>query len=276
MTAAGARAMPALVFLLLSVATAWTVWSFSDPLGAVRGVGARPAALILALGATSAFAAIGWLARTMTVPAAGVGTVLGLAIFAGAGWRGWLLLVASFLLAVLATRFGRDTKRRLGIGEAREGRRGAGNAWANIGVSAMAALAAAGGAPVAMAHLAMVAALAAAVSDTVASEVGKARSPSAWLLTSLTRVPAGTTGAVSVAGTVACAASSVLLGALAAALGLIPWSSVAFVAAIATVASLFEGVIGAHAETRGLIDNDGLNYLTALAAAVLAVAAWQG
>ena len=41
-----------------------------------------------------------------------------------AGNAGWLMLVAAFILASVATRSGHQRKQRLGIGEARGGRRG--------------------------------------------------------------------------------------------------------------------------------------------------------
>src|SRR5690606_15455592 len=64
--------------------------------------------------------------------------------------------------------------------------------------------------------VAFVAAVIAGSSDTVSSEVGKAYGRRTWLVTSLRRVPPGTSGAVSSEGTAAGAAAALLLAAIAA------------------------------------------------------------
>src|ERR671920_578677 len=114
---------------------------------------------------------------------------------------GWLLLLATFALAVLTSRVGLQRKTMLGIAEERGGRRGAGNAFANTGVAAAAALLANLSYATKPGLLAFVAALAAGGSDTVASEIGKAWGRSTFLVTTLTRVKPGTPGAMSLEGT---------------------------------------------------------------------------
>ena len=96
-------------------------------------------------------------------------------IFASLGWPGWALLLLTFVAASVSSRLGLRRKMLLGIAEERGGRRGAGNAIANTGVAAIAALLVAGRRRLAdAARLAFVAALAAGGSDTIASEIGKA------------------------------------------------------------------------------------------------------
>ena len=271
MTRAAAR-VPALTFALLSLAAAAPIWIAGSPASLLRLLIDNSTAIAIAGAATTVIACAGWAAGTMTAPAAVVGTVLGVAIFVGTKWPGWTLLVLAFAVAVGATRFGHEQKRQRGIAEARGGRRGVGNAWGNVGVSALAALAAAAGATPALAYLAMVAALIAAVSDTVASEVGKAMARTAWLPTRRERVPAGTIGAISLPGTLASVACAALLGASAILLGLIaPWALPLLVFAV-TVASFVEGIAGATLEQRGFIDNNGLNFFNSLLAAALTLA----
>ena len=96
--------------------------------------------LPLALAANAAVAGAGYVVRTVTIPGAICGAVLGITIVLTAGWCGWVLLVATFALAVLTSRLGLRRKTQLGIAEARGGRRGAGNAFANTGVAAGAAV----------------------------------------------------------------------------------------------------------------------------------------
>ena len=232
-----------------------------------------PAAVLLNLVA----AAAGWRAGAVTGAGAIAGWMIGAAIFVFAGWQGWAVLMAAFLTASAATRFGLRQKQRAGIAEDRGGRRGPGNAIANTGAAAWLAFVAAGMLPGDLAQLAMVAALATAAGDTIASEVGKAWGRTTWLLTTLTRVRPGTTGAVSAEGTIAGALGAAIIAAVAAAGGLILPADILVVAAAATAASLVEGALGATLEGAGILDNHSLNFINSLAGAALAVlaATWR-
>lgn len=239
---------------------------------------ARPALEQLAplgLAANVMVAVLGWTARTVTVPGAITGAAIGTIVVAGLGWPGWILLLATFGVAAATTRTGHARKQRAGIAESRGGRRGPGNAIANTGIAAWAAAMATGLPDPTVAGLIATAALATAGSDTVASEIGKAYGRTTWLVTSVRRVPPGTTGAVSTEGTLAGIAAAGVLAAVAATLGLIPVSTIGLVTAAATLASLIEGVLGATLEARGILNNDALNFVNAAIGAALTVAAWS-
>src|SRR6185295_5061356 len=107
------------------------------------------------------------------------------------------LLFATFIAASVTSRLGLARKVLLGIAEERGGRRGAGNAIANCGVAAVAAIAAVTTPDRGSSLLALVAALTAGGSDTVASEIGKAWGRSTFLVTTFRGVPPGTPGAMS-------------------------------------------------------------------------------
>jgi dolichol kinase len=126
-----------------------------------------PAALALNGLASSA----GWLAGTVTIPGAIVGAAIGIAVFAGLGWPGWLMLFAAFLAAAISTRLGRAQKARAGIAESRGGRRGPGNAIANTGLAACLAVLALGAQHRELVLIAFCASLITSASDTVASEI---------------------------------------------------------------------------------------------------------
>jgi len=83
------------------------------------------------------------------------------------------------------------------------------------------------------------------MSDTAASEVGKAYGKTAYLVTTLAVVPRGTEGAVSVEGTVAGVVASLAMGALAVGMRLIAPAGLPVVAVAALVATTAESVIGA-------------------------------
>nr|MDQ3071520.1 DUF92 domain-containing protein [Acidobacteriota bacterium] len=168
-------------------------------------------ALPLAFAANAAVAVAGWAARTVTIPGAVAGFVIGTFTWIGAGWQGWVLLLAAFAAAVVTTRLGAKRKALLGIAEEHGGRRGAGNAIANTGLAALMAGVAALSLYRDAALAAFVAALVAGSSDTVASEIGKAYGRTTWLLPTLRPVPPGTSGAISSEGTAASAVAAVLL-----------------------------------------------------------------
>ena len=194
------------------------------------------------------------------------------------GWQGWVLLLVTFIAASVATRLGLKRKMLLGIAEERGGRRGAGNAIANTGVAAVAAAIALAGASAEAARLAFAAALVAGGSDTIASEIGKAWGRRTWSITSLTRVPPGTSGAMSLEGTAA---------GIAGAAGTRRWSPsrsawlaprLAAMAIVigATAGSLLESWLGATLEAPGILNNDMLNFINTAAAAAVAALARRG
>ena len=211
--------------LSVAVTAAAVMWVAS--LTTVAQIGAALPVALDRLPAALAFnAAVAWAGhrvRTVSLSGAVIGALIGIAIYLGLGWRGWALLLATFIAASVASRLGIKRKVLLDIAEERGGRRGAGNAIANTGVAAIAAVLALTGGDAASARLAFAAALAAGGSDTIASEIGKAWGRRTWSVTSLRRVPPGTSGAMSLEGTTAGLAGAFGLGAVAVALGLTPW-----------------------------------------------------
>jgi uncharacterized protein (TIGR00297 family) len=229
-----------------------------------------PSRLATALALNVAVAALGYWAKTVTVSGAIAGAAIGTAIYLGAGFDGWQVLFASFLLAAATTRLGRQRKTAAGIAEARGGRRGAGNAIANTGLAALAAFVTLGALDD-LPLLALVTALATGASDTVASEVGKAWGRTTWLITGFRRVPPGTSGAISLEGTVAGIVAAAFLAWLAAGLGLIMSEWIACVVFAATAASFVESWLGATLEGDGTLNNDALNFVNSALGAGLAL-----
>jgi uncharacterized protein (TIGR00297 family) len=173
-----------------------------------------------------------------------------------------------------ATRFKRQRKVAAGIAEARGGKRGAANVIANVLPSAAAALIAATSDSQIAAGIACVAALATSVGDTVATEVGQAMRGTPRLVTTGARVPAGTPGAVSVAGIAAGAMASAALTIAGATTGMMPASGAVVVVASAVVAAFGEGALALSLESRGWLDNDGVNLVAATSGAALAAIVW--
>jgi uncharacterized protein (TIGR00297 family) len=236
---------------------------------AARVLGGR---LPWALGVNAVAALLGFAAGTVSRAGGAGGFLIGVLVSLGGGWPLWLLLFAGFALAAATSRLGLARKAALGIAEDREGRRGAGNALANCGVGAAAAVLAPFTAEPSLALLAASAALVAGASDTAASEIGKARRGPTYLPTTLARVPAGTPGGMSRDGTLAGMGAAAVLAALGAALGVISPVGCAAVVVAATAGALVESALAATLESRGAIDNDTLNLLNTAVAAGVALA----
>jgi uncharacterized protein (TIGR00297 family) len=168
---------------------------------------------------------------------------------------------------------GLQRKTLLGIAEERGGRRGAGNAIANTGVAAAAAILATLSYGTEAAMIAMAAALVAGASDTVASEIGKAWGTRTWALMPPRPVRPGTPGAMSIEGTAAGLAGAAALAGLAVALTIVPgWAALPIVIG-ATIGALAESLLGAAFEPSGVLNNDALNLLNTAVAAYVAVSA---
>jgi uncharacterized protein (TIGR00297 family) len=258
--------VPATAAAVLWLASLTTRSAFGDSTRAIV------AALPWAVGVNAAVAWVGYRARTVSVSGAISGALVGVVIYAGSGRNAWVLLLVTFTVASAASRMGLKRKVLLGIEEDRSGRRGAGNAIANCGVAAIAALAASATPYWTQALLALSAALTAGGSDTVASEIGKAWGRSTFLVTTLGRVKPGTPGAMSLEGTAAGILAAFGLAATAAALGLIAASAIVAVVVGATAGALVESVLAATLEAPGVLNNDMLNFINTAVAAAVALA----
>ena len=233
-------------------------------------VSALPGAAV----ANVALAALALVLRAVTFPGALSRAAVGTVLLATSGWPGWTMLAVAFVVALLSTRWRRIRKVALGIAEARGGRRGVGNVLANTGLGALLAVVAYTRPAESGWVLGIAASLAAAASDTVASEVGKGLGGRTWLLVPWQLVPPGTTGAASVGGTAASLLAGALFGGVALASGLLHSpAQAAMVAVSAMVACLLEGIVAAAVEPRHVLDNDGVNFFTSVSGAAVAVGA---
>jgi uncharacterized protein (TIGR00297 family) len=220
-----------------------------------------------------ALALLVWIARAATPGGAVTGGIL-MACFCltTPGWHtsAWPL-IAMLVLTLGATRVGRARKQRLGTGEGRHGRNGA-QVAANLGVAALAGtLDNVHGQQVALAVL--LGALAEAAADTLASELGQVLGGTPRMITTLRRVPTGTDGGITIAGTALGAIGAVTVAAVGiAGIGL-PWWVAAAATSAGVVGLLFDSLLGATLERAGWLNNDAVNFLSTLAAALVALGA---
>ena len=203
---------------------------------------------------------------------------LGTILWGCLGWRGWVAVVAYLVLGSLVTRLGLREKQERGLAEARGGRRGPENVWGSAATGAcLALLIGAGVEPRSLLLVGFSASFAAKLADTFGSEIGKRWGRRPVLITTLRSVPPGTEGAISLAGTLASAAGSVLMTLVMWQLQLLPSISVSLVVMlIGLLATLAESLLGALAQDRfRWLSNELVNALQTLLAAVMAML-WLG
>ncbi len=198
--------------------------------------------------------------------------ILGTILWGCLGWRGWLTVVVYLALGSAVTRLGLAQKQKQGLAEARGGQRGPANVWGSaLTGTVIALLIGAGVGPQQLLLIGFAGSFAAKLADTFGSEIGKRWGRTTVLITTLRRVPPGTEGAVSMEGTLASAAGSVLMVLVMAALSVLTSpQAIILVTVVGFIATLLESLLGALAQDRfNWLTNELVNGLqTAWAAAI--------
>jgi len=166
----------------------------------------------LALGISLAVALAAWRARAVTRDGAAAATLVGLAILWSTGWPGAAVLAAFFVPSTLVGRLG---ARRPGASDARGEQRDAIQVLANGGAAALGACAECF--TPGLGFWILTAALAAAAADTWATGLGAFSRRDPRHLLSRAPVPRGTSGGVSLVGTLGGLAGALLVAGAAAA-----------------------------------------------------------
>ena len=188
--------------------------------------------------------------RWLTPRGAAAALAVGLATVWGFGWRGVVLLLAFFVSGSLLTAAAKGGEGAAKGGEGRNARQ----VIANGGVAALAALAGS--------WVWFAGALAAANADTWATEIGSHSPKSPRLITTGTRVPAGTDGGVTLLGTAAGIAGAGLIAGLSYLLG---QRSAPSIAAAGVIAMLVDSLLGASVQGRvRWVDNNAVNLAATL------------
>ena len=190
--------------------------------------------------------------KWLTPAGAAAALAVGTATVFGVGWRGVLLLLAFLVSGSLLTKGG--------------GRRTAAQVLANGGVAALAALL--GSWP------AFAGAIAAAASDTWATEIGAHSRTPPRLITNGTAVSPGANGGITVLGTAGGVLGAVVIASLSWVIGPRDLRLAGVVAGAGVAGMLVDSLLGATAqgpEDRWL-DNNSVNFAMTLAGA--GIAAW--
>jgi len=222
-----------------------------------------------AVAVTAVFTVVARAARGVSPSGAAAGALVSFLLYISAGPGAFVVLVSVFVLALITTRLEYSRKERLGTAERSDGRT-ASQVFANLAVGTAAALlfAIRGGTSY---LLAFCGALAEAAADTVSGEYGQANSEQSRLITTWELVPAGTDGGVTFAGTAAGGIAAFIVSVVATSVRLIPWSWVTLSALAGIFGMLLDSVLGAWLERRRFMNNDTVNFLSTLLAAMAAL-----
>jgi len=205
---------------------------------------------------------------------------LGSGLWATLGWKGWTLCVAYLFFGSAVTKVKFAEKEKRGIAEGRGGRRGPENVWGSAATALMCAICAARGESFLgissnLFILGFVASLATKLSDTFASEIGKAYGKTTFLITTLERVEPGTEGAVSAEGTAASVVGGLLVSLYGWSIGMISMKAIPVSVFAAFVATNIESVLGATLQGKKNLEwitNEVVNFINTLIGGALAIA----
>lgn len=207
--------------------------------------------------------------RKLTLAGALTGGCIAVLLFKGAGITGIVMLGAFFVAGTAATAVGRRKKEKLGIEEKNKGQRTAGQVLANGGVAAIAGLLAwlfpqqAG-----LWVLAAAASLASASADTLSSEMGSVYGRSFYNILTFKKDTCGLNGVISLEGTLWGIAGSVLI-ALIYVIGYGYSALALWIVPAGFTGNIADSLLGASLERKGLLNNDQVNFLNTLIAAVV-------
>ncbi|MDH6059144.1 TIGR00297 family protein [Chrysosporum bergii ANA360D] len=243
---------------------------------------------LVAIGLNTILLALVWIAPKKLLTPAGIihAWLLGVLIWVTLGWQGYLVVGFYFLVGSGVTRIGMAQKQQAGIAEKRSGARGPENVWGSALTAALCALGVGivnSGllttsnqsplpSPQFLLLLGYVASFSTKLSDTTASEVGKAYGKRTFLITTLQPVPPGTEGAVSLEGTTAGILASIAMACLGWVVGLIDLLGIAWCILAAFIATNLESVIGATLQSKySWLTNEVVNIFNTFIGAIAAI-----
>ncbi|MFK7969221.1 MAG: DUF92 domain-containing protein [Bacteroidia bacterium] len=202
------------------------------------------------------------LSKKIDVPGAVAGGVLTGLLWLGCSWLGVGLMATLFILGSVASRWGRVEKEKYlqEEGEVFKEKRGLPNVLANGFVAGAAGLAAWLIPDQQLLWTAVAAgALAAATSDTLASELGTRYGKRFVHVLRFAPMRRGEDGAISLEGSFAGVVGAVLVG-LVCGLGTQAWNTAVLVAGAGVFGNWLDSVLGVSLQRRGLLNNHTVNF----------------
>lgn len=212
------------------------------------------------------------LKRKLTPGAAFTAFLLGLIVVKGASFTGASLLIAFFLMGVLASRFGKKIKRSIKSGQPHSEERNIAQVLANGGITGICSILAI----VDPAHsglfvLLIAGSLASAAADTVASELGTVLGKRFVNVLSFRKEERGLDGVISLEGTLAGIAAAAMIAVIYSAFEGLSAEAVYIVLA-GVAGNHIDSMLGATLQRRGWLSNNEVNACNTLAGALIALA----
>ncbi|SEW46166.1 TIGR00297 family protein [Chitinophaga sp. YR573] len=202
--------------------------------------------------------------KKLTVPASLLAGLIGFLIRTGAGYPGLIILVAFFIMGVLATSHKKELKANAG-----EQQRTASQVFANGGMAAILATIAIFYPHREELNLMMAASLASATADTLSSELGMVYGRRFYNVLTFKRDGKGLNGVVSLEGTILGAAGALVIAGIYGIGHGFNYQCLVIVFA-GIMGNLADSVLGATLERKHKIGNDTVNFLNTLFAAFVA------
>ena len=214
-------------------------------------------------------AALSIRAGKLTIPGAITAFAVGLLVFWGAGYTGLVMLAVFFLLGTLATSWKKQEKIPFKSAEDRSTTRNVGQVLANGGIPALAGLLALLiPSQASLFRMILAAALASATADTLSSELGILYGRRFFNIITFKKEAKGLDGVISIEGLIIGIIGSAVIAAIYA-MGH-EWSrGVAFIVIAGTIGNLADSILGAVFERKKYLNNDAVNVLNTLVAALV-------
>ncbi|MEL6624593.1 MAG: DUF92 domain-containing protein [Bacteroidota bacterium] len=263
--------IPGLINDNFSVPIFAAVWAFIQYQLILHGAFFFPTNFIAGFTVVGLFVMLSWASGKIDVIGAMAGGVIASGLFLGGGFPLLGLLFVFFVMGTVASSWKKGEKKQEGLLQENEGKRSINNALANGGVAGLLGfLAWSFPTQAPLLQIMAAATLAAATSDTLASELGNVYGKR--YLHVLTGQPEqrGRDGAISWEGTFAGFVGSVIIGLLFFMGTHATWIGMLGVVLAGVVGNYADSVLGATLQRSGLMDNDTVNFFNTILAALFA------
>lgn len=208
--------------------------------------------------------------KKLTIAGAVTGALLGLGVYAGAGFTGLAMMGLFFILGTAATAFKREWKNKTGISKKHDSKRTVLQVLANGGVAGLLGLITLFFPQKATLVQVMIAAsLGSATADTLSSELGVVFGKRFYNIRTLQKDTRGLDGVVSWEGTWLGIAGSIVIAVIYA-VGFGFDKNFLWIVITGTIGNLTDSLLGATLERRSILNNNAVNFLNTFIAAFTA------
>ncbi len=209
--------------------------------------------------------------KKLTTAAAFTGGLLAICIYIGAGFTGIAMMAVFFVLGTAATSWQNKRKQTLQIEEENNGQRKAGQVIANAGAASLASLLVYFFPQhTVLLQMMMASSFSSATADTLSSELGNVYGKRFYNILSLRKDERGLDGVISLEGTCIGVCGSIIIAFLYI-IGFERNLTLFFIIVLSgTIGNLSDSLLGAAFERKDLLQNDAVNFLNTIIAALFA------